>query len=282
MENPHKTAGDTVKQSSPNDYPYQGHTDNTHQTQNQIPQPRSIRWSWVFLANLTLETPLSVLNRHGETINPESIDSLGENTPRVSMTSRPMATRDEATYGEWAILERNGAGNPDACDMIIMDIPESACSPSRYMSFLRTFRSIVESDDLTRNKRHKIEQWLGGETWNDVLVWWGGEAAFINRAIPTFLDHLVEQGASKKVTDQLDILGIDNRMALTRLMNGKLGLDLQKDIKGVSKKTTEVLSLFSVHDQLMQSVNSGLEMTDPAIKDDIFRQLEDPYIQVIY
>ena len=241
-----------------------------------------IDWQWMFLANLTIEKPLAILRRHADTVDPAQVSGAENADPVIFSSLMPGMSKNESIYGEWVISEKIGDDSGASLNVVVMDIPESACAPGRYLTFLTTFRSIIESSDQTLNKRKRIERWFDEETWSDVLVWWNGEKEFTNRVIPRFLDHLVAQGIPKKVTDQLDILGIDNRLALTRLMHGKLGIDLRVDLEGCSKKTEEILSTFCIREHLMDIVE-GKNVT---VSDDdqrkISEQLQDSFIQTIY
>lgn len=241
-----------------------------------------IDWQWVFLANLTIETPLEILRRHADTVDPKKVSGFRRADPVIFTSLKPEMSNVDPVYGEWVICEKISDDSGVFSNVVVMDIPESACAPGRYLTFLTTFRSIIESSDQTLNKRKRLERWFDEETWGDVLVWWNGEEEFINRVIPRFLDHLVAQGIPKKVTDQLDILGIDNRLALTRLMHGKLGIDIRADLEGCSKKSEKILSTFCISEHLMSIVERKDEKTSEDDQRKISEQLQDPFIQTIY
>jgi hypothetical protein len=242
----------------------------------------SIDWYWCYFANLTLETPKAILNRHLDTVDPASIHSEGL-SGESAILMRPSASDDEKTYGEWLIVEKRAVANDEIFDLVVMDIPSSACRSDRYQKFLSTFRSIIESTDLARNKRERLSVWLDYETWTDVLVWWKGRDGFLDWVTPTFLGHLKTQGVPVKIIQQLDALGIDNRLALTRLINGKLGLTLEDDIAEVTPPIRKILEMFAVREHLMEIIDSGDESIIE--KDNlnlILSQIEDPFIQAIY
>jgi hypothetical protein len=244
---------------------------------------QALKWHWVFMANLTLETPLAVLQRHEDSVDPDSILETPMSAEAASMM-RPSMSNDESTYGEWVIMEKSEAPEESPEEIVVMDIPSSACTPTRYLAFLTRFRTIIEANDLPKVKRKRLGQWLEEETWNDVLTWWRGYEGFMDRVVPKFLAHLNTQGVPASVTNQLELLGIDNRLALTRLLRGKLGLDLASDIQGVTPKITEVLEWFCVRDHLMAMIdeNADNEAIDDATRQQALGQIDDPYIQTIY
>lgn len=218
---------------------------------NTNPFNGPVFWCWEYRAFLTLSTPLAVLKRHGERLFPSA----------QSEHQIPVLTDSEMDYAAWEITEITsheiGLQQPYIWGShdLAMDVPEGACLPERYYTFLVRFRGIIESIGAPSHKREALKAWLEREVWNDILVCWGGIAGFLDRVFPSFLLYIQDQGISPKVISALREVGICSQNELARTSDAEL-----LSIPGVGPSISSKLRSYQIEDHSIESTDPYLQM----------------------
>ncbi|TBW57483.1 hypothetical protein EZI54_07430 [Marinobacter halodurans] len=223
-----------------------------------------INWCWQFHAVLSPGTSLQTLCRHGERILP------AENfQPPFAMPADHSPVRE----GFWSIVDINDSHDSDPFDPtnVSCDLIDGAhCTTyERYYDFLKGFRTIIESWELTNSQKRKaLQDWFAEQEYPDVIYTLGGPENILDRYFPSYLLTLNDQGLSLKSLQALRLAGIDSPYALARISDSELA-NVNQFV------ANEWALLTSIRDQVRQAQTWTGEAS-------VSDQLKDPYVQLIY